>query len=339
MLVEPIQELSDAYLQFEEAGILATVSYRIKLTEEGIKMPPILYFLLILLSLIWGGSFFFIKVLLTDYGPFAIVFFRSLFGVVIILSLMLVMRKTIIPKNLPLKVLILIGVINSVIPWSLISYSETLISSSLASILNATTPIWTMIIGILFFTSKVTRLQSLGIIIGFTGIFILLDIDLDNLAINNYYGFLGMFTAAMFYGLSSQISRKYFRELSTYQIALYTLLTSTIVAGTIVLFTDSFHWSYLVTKPAALFSFLGLGSLGSGLAFIIYYHLILKGSAEFASLVTYLVPVTALFWGFTILGEEIKPSMMIGLLLILFGVYISGRKKKGRDKGTGSLSR
>jgi len=291
-------------------------------------MKPLLYIALFGLSLIWGGSFFFIEILLPVYHPYAIVFFRSFFGAIILLLLMLIMKKHFITENMPWKILIFIGITNSVIPWGLISYSQTLISSSLASILNASTPIWTMLIGILFFSVKVTRLQALGIFIGFLGIFILLDIDFSNLAINNYYGFLGMIAASMFYGLSSQISRKSFSHLTTYQIAFFTLLTSSIVSGIIVLFTDSFHWSYFISKPSVLLAFLGLGSLGSGIAFLIYYFLIQQGGAEFASLVTYLVPVTAIFWGAVLLKEEIKLSMIIGLLFVFTGVYISGQKKK-----------
>ncbi|OEF99700.1 hypothetical protein BHF71_07680 [Vulcanibacillus modesticaldus] len=295
-------------------------------------MTSLLYLGLLILSLIWGASFFFIKVLLSFYNPLAIVFFRSLFGIVIILSIMLFTHKPLLPPRKVWKVLILIGVINSVIPWSLIGYSEKEISSSLASILNATTPIWTFIIGVLLFSSKVSKIQIIGVITGFLGIFILLDIDLSQLAISNFYGFMGMILAAIFYGFSSQISRKYFKEISTFQISLYTLLTSALFSGIIIIFTDSFHWTILLTEPKVLLSFLGLGSLGTGLALIIYYYLIQNGGAEFASLVTYLVPVTALFWGALLLNEEIKPSMLIGLLLILIGVYISGKNKTKEPK-------
>jgi len=291
-------------------------------------LKPILYLGLFILSLIWGASFFFIKTLLVHYTPIGIVFYRSLFGTVIILLLMLFLRKKIWPNKKDWKILILIGLLNSVIPWSLIGYSETIISSGLASILNATTPIWTLIIGILLFSSKLNRWQIVGIVSGFAGIFILLDIDFSQLQINNISGFLGMIIAAIFYGVSSHLSRKYFQSLSAYQITFFTLAASTGISAAILAVTDSFKWSLFIAEPATLFSFLGLGSLGSGLALVIYYYLIQKGSAEFASLVTYLVPVTALFWGAAILGEAIHPSMIFGLALILSGVYISGRKNK-----------
>ena len=291
-------------------------------------MQPLLYGLLLALSLIWGASFFFIKVLLSSFHPFAIVFYRSLFGVLIILLIMLVTRKKIFPQTNKWGFVILIGILNSVFPWSLISYSETLLSSSMASILNATTPIWTVLVGILFFKSKINPFQWLGIFIGFIGIIVLLEIDITTLQIQNVYGFLGMISATFFYGLSAQMSRRYFAELTTYQISLFTLTVSTVITGFVVLLTDSFHWNILIAKPSVLLSVIGLGSFGSGVAYLIFYYIIQKGSAEFASLVTYLVPVSALMWGAIFLQENISLSMLIGLLLILGGVYISSRKRK-----------
>ena len=291
-------------------------------------MKPITIAALISLSLIWGASFLFIKVLLDFYNPFGIVFFRSLFGAITIFIIMLLLKKPIIPKNLPWKMIILIGILNSFIPWSLFGFSETSISSGMASILNATTPIWTLIMGALFYSSKSTPLQWFGILLGFVGIFILLDIDLNSLSINNTYGFIAAMLAPVFYGLSSHMTRRHLKELTNYQTSFYLLLVTVFTSGLVVLFTGSFYWSYLVTEPYALLSLIGLGSFGSGIAFVIYFYLIYEKSAEFASLVTYLIPISAILWGMTILNEELHTSMLLGLVLILLGVYISGRNKR-----------
>ncbi len=291
-------------------------------------MPGILYLLLFTLSLIWGASFFFIKILLTDYSPFAIVFFRTLFGIIVILSIMLITRRKIIPKNAPWLKMIFVGLFNSAIPWILISSSEKLITSSMASILNATTPIWTLIVGVIVFKSKIRPMQWIGISLGFIGIFLLLNIDVTQLVVNNYFGFFGVILAAICYGISSQFIKRYLNDLNSFQIALSTLVTASIVSGTLTAITGSFHFDYLISRPHLLLSFIILGGFGSGVAYLIYYYIIQKGSAEFASLVTYLVPVTAIFWGVTLLGEDLRMNMLIGLLFIFSGVYISGRKKK-----------
>lgn len=290
-------------------------------------MQSIIIVSLLTLSLIWGASFMFIKILLDYYNPFGIVFYRSLFGAITILIIMFLLKKPILPKKLPWKMLIIIGLLNSFIPWSLFGFSETLISSSMASILNATTPIWTLIMGILFFSSKSTYTQWLGILTGFIGIFILLDIDITQLSIDNSYGFFMALLAPVFYGLSSHMIRHYLKDLTNYQTSLYLLTVTALSSGIAVMFTDSFNFGYLVTEPKVLISLIGIGSFGSGIAFVIYFYLIYKKGAEFTSLVTYLIPVSAILWGVTLLNESLKYSMLLGLVLILVGVYITGRKK------------
>lgn len=292
-------------------------------------MPPLLYVLLGLLSLIWGGSFFFIKVLLESFGPWSITFLRCFFGVVTLLAIILLKREKFQLKNVPWKAVILIGLLNSAIPWTLIGFSETRISSSLASVLNASTPIWTLIIGILFFRLSATIYQFMGIMAGFFGILILVDMDWGNFYMSDSLAFGAMILVTLCYGLSSQISKRHFQSMSVYQVALFTLVVASITTGSFALFTEAPVWSNLL-EASVFWSFVGLGSLGSGIAHVLYYMIVKKGSAEFASLVTYLVPPFAIFWGYIFLDENLYLSLFIGLLFILFGVFISGKKKKAK---------
>ncbi len=285
------------------------------------------YIALIFLALIWGASFLFIKILLGYFNPFGIVFYRSLFGAITILIIMLILKKPLIPKKIPWGMIFLVGLLNCFIPWSLWGLSETLISSSMASILNATTPIWTLLLGIVLFSKGSKPYQWAGIIIGFIGIIVMMDIDINQLSINNNYGFLAAVVAPIFYGLSNQLTQRFLKGLTNYQTPLYILIVTIIFSGIAVGLTNSFNLQYFVSNPNILISIIGLGSFGSGIAFIIYFYLIYKEGAEYASLVTYLVPVTALFWGMIILTETINQAMIFGLLLILFGVYLSGHEK------------
>ncbi|MGD9677663.1 MAG: DMT family transporter [Vulcanibacillus sp.] len=285
------------------------------------------YLALLSLSLIWGASFLFIKVLLDYFTPFGIVFYRSLFGVVTIFIIMLILKKPLIPEKLPWVIIIIAGILNCFIPWSLFGLSETLISSSMASILNATTPIWTLMMGIFFFSTKSTFVQWMGIIIGFIGIIVMSGIDIRQLSIDNTYGFIAASLAPVFYGFSTQLINRFLKVLTNYQTSFYILLVTAISSGIAVGLTSSFNFNYFITDPSILISIIGLGCFGSGIAFIIYFYLVYKKGAEYASLVTYLVPASAILWGMTILSENINRSMIIGLLLILFGVYLSGRNK------------
>jgi drug/metabolite transporter (DMT)-like permease len=292
-------------------------------------MPAILYILLGLLSLIWGGSFFFIKILLESFGPWAITFIRCFFGVVTLLAIIVIKREKIQLKALPWKALIIVGLLNSAVPWTLIAFSETRISSSLAAVLNASTPLWTLIIGILFFRLSATIYQFIGLVVGFGGIIILVDIDLKNFHMSDSLAFGAMILVTLCYGLSSQLSKRHFQAISSYQVALLTLFVGTITTGSFALFKETPVWSNLL-EPSVFLAFVGLGSLGSGIAYILFFTLIKKGSAEFASLVTYLVPPFAIFWGFIFLNENLYLSLFIGLLFILFGVFISGKRKKAK---------
>jgi drug/metabolite transporter (DMT)-like permease len=298
---------------------------------RGIIVGVILYLLLLLLSLIWGFSFLFIKILLSYFTPITIVFLRSLLGTMVILVIMIIKGKKIIPDRESYWILITIGIFNSVLPWTLIIYSETLISSSMASVLNATTPIWTIFVGLVFFKSRILLIQWLGILIGFFGILILMGININHLAIDNLYGFMGMILASFFYGLAAQLSRRFFKNITVYQISLFTLLSSTIISS-FFLYTNEEIIITQLFEPVVLIPLIGLGIFSSGIAYILYYYLIQKGSAEFASLVSYLVPITAMFWGVTIMGEEISFRMIIGLILILLGVFVSGQKDKAKLK-------
>lgn len=290
-------------------------------------MPLLLYVLLGLLSLIWGASFFFIKVLLESFGPWSVTFLRCLFGVLTLLVILLIRREKIQFNQIPWKIIIVVGILNSAFPWALIAFSETRISSSMAAVLNASTPIWTLIIGLLFFRISSSIYQFIGIIIGFLGILILFDIDWSTFQMTESLAVGAMILVTLFYGISSQLSKRHLQTISVYQIAFITLTVGAITSGSAAMFFETPAWSQL-GDPVVFWSLIGLGSLGSGIAYIIFFVLIQKGSAEFATLVTYLVPPFAIMWGYIFLSETLTLSLFVGLFVILLGVFISGRKKK-----------
>jgi drug/metabolite transporter (DMT)-like permease len=290
-------------------------------------MPMLLYVLLLALSLIWGASFFFIKVLVESFGPISVAFLRCLFGLITILLILLIKREKIAFSQVPWVPVIAVGFLNTSIPWVLLAYSEMSISSSLASVLNASTPIWTLIIGIVIFKLRSNWYQFIGIMIGFVGILILVDIDYNNVFNSDSLAFVAMIIVTLCYGLSAQISKRYLQTLSVYQICAITLAIGTISSGSASVLFESPSFGLLLNLTI-FWSLIGLGAIGSGIAYIIFFMLIQKGSAEFATLVTYLVPPFAILWGFLFLDETIELTLFIGLALILVGVFVSGRKKK-----------
>lgn len=292
-----------------------------------------LYSGLIGLSLIWGTSFLFIKVLISSMAPEAAVFGRCFFGAFVLFIIYLFTKQKNPLKKLPWVHILFVALTNNVLPWLLICSSETKLSSSLASILNATTPIWTLIIGFIFFSSQLKKVQWLGILVGFIGIFILSDFKIGAVHSGNFLGIILMSGATICYGVGAQLSKKHLSNLSVAETSFFTLLVSAIISFIIM----------LITAPESLPVFIhfniimplvGLGALGSGVAYILYYFLVKEGSAEFASLVTYLVPVSAIIWGAILLKENINILMIIGLSVIFAGVYISSLKSKRKTSVT-----
>ncbi|WP_098744050.1 DMT family transporter [Paenibacillus sp. EZ-K15] len=287
-------------------------------------MARSLYIALILLSLIWGGSFFFIKNLLHDFGPWGIAFLRSTFGFLFITIVMLIMRKPFALREIRWLPTVVIAMINMALPWTLIGFSETRLASSMASVLNATTPIWTMLVGLVFFGSVFRRIQWMGMGVALVGLIILLGIRPGSFITVDFIGFAAMIGATLCYAVGSQLSKRLLGGLTMYQLTFGTLLGAMVGSGIIAFTTEKIDLSK-IGEPANIGSLVGLGIFGSGVAYILFNYMVLKGSPEFATSVTYLVPATAMIWGYTLLDEPIGWRLIIGLILILSGVFITNR--------------
>jgi drug/metabolite transporter (DMT)-like permease len=225
--------------------------------------------------------------------------------------------------------MIAMALINTAIPWALIANSETHLTSSMASILNATTPVWTIVVGILLFRHASTKFQWWGVGIATIGVIVLVGIKPGSLISVDMVSLISMLSATFCYAIGSQLSKRLLTGYSMYQISFGTLLTCMISSGSVAFSTESISLEHVVSW-SNIPIIIGLGVFGSGFAYILYYYIVQKGSAEFASMVTYLVPSTALIWGYTLLNEEIKWNMLMGLLIILGGVFLAGRE--GRKK-------
>ncbi|WP_191561304.1 DMT family transporter [Metabacillus idriensis] len=291
-----------------------------------------LYGALIGLSLIWGLSFVFMKWLLPPAGVWGIVFLRCLAGAIILLPVLLWRRKE-IKGRLPWKALIVVGIFNCGLAWGLIPLSETVIDSTTASILNATTPIWTGLIGFILFSYRLTSRQWIGILIGFFGILMLMDFQFGQLFGKKFVGIGTMLAAAICYGLAGQLTKRFLSEIGVLVISTFTLLTGALVGLIGMLLTEPFKPDVLL-NPLPFLAIIGLGCFGSGLGQLIYFYINKNGSPELAATVTYLIPVSAMVWGYLFLQETITANIIIGLLIIFAGVYLSSKKSK--DKRTNS---
>ncbi|WP_226681042.1 DMT family transporter [Sutcliffiella horikoshii] len=290
-----------------------------------------LYAALFTLSLIWGMSFLFIKLLVVDLGVWGVVFWRCMFGAGTLFILLLIQNKLKLLRNLPLLPIVLIAILNNALPWALIAVSVTSISSSLASVVNATTPIWTILIGFSIFSSKMEKMQWIGVSVGFLGIIVLLELNILQLFQDNLLGVGTMLGATICYGFGAHLSKRHLQNTPITVISFSTLAVAGILSGIMLAFVQPTGF-LAVGSLSILVSLIGLGVFGSGVAYLLYYYMVKEGSAEFASLVTYIVPITAMLWGSILLGEKITPHMLFGLILIFSGVYLSSYKTKEKKQ-------
>ncbi|CAI6015659.1 DMT family transporter [Cohnella sp. JJ-181] len=300
-------------------------------------MRQSLFSMLLLLGLIWGGSYYFIKVLIEAFGPWTIVMLRSGLGLAVISVYMAASGKPFGFKGLPWAAVAAMAIVNTCVPWAIIGFSETRIASGTAAVLNATTPLWALALGILFFGTTARRTHWTGMASTAAGLLTLLDFGPSDAARVDGLGFAGMLAASFFYGLGSHLSRRLLDRITPYQATFFTLLLSTLVSGIAASFSESFPIRELA-DPRHLLVLFGLGVFGSGLAYMIFYRLVQKGGPEFATTVTYLLPAISLLWGFALLHEPLRWHTAAGLVLILAGVYLSSRGARGGPEAERGLS-
>ena len=286
-----------------------------------------LYIALIGLSLIWGMSFVFIKWLVDPVGVWGTVFLRCLAGALVLLPIYFMQRRKGEKKPFPIWKLIVVGLGNAALPWTLIALSETQINSNTASILNATTPIWTGLIGFLFFSVVLTGFQWIGILVGFAGILVLMNFEVSGIFSSDFVGVGTMVLATMSYAFASQFTKKFLSGTSVVVISTFQLLIGALAGFIGMMLTNPISVGDLASGEV-IFGILGLGCLGSGVATLLYFYIMTNGSPEFASTVTYLIPGTAMIWGFVLLGEPVTHNLILGLMIIFIGVFLSSRKSK-----------
>ncbi|WP_276357951.1 DMT family transporter [Cohnella caldifontis] len=285
---------------------------------------------LLLLSLIWGGSYSFIKILLEDFGPWTVVFLRTFLGTAVVAIGMLAMREKFPIRNIPWLSVMGMALVNTCLPWALIGFSETRLSSSMASVLNATTPLWSLAAGVLIFGASAYRKQWIGMGAAMVGLLVLVGLNRESVISVDVVGFAGMMAASLFYGIGAQWSKRLLSVLSTTQATFCTLFFSMIGSGVMAFSTEHVPFERLVV-PQNMVVMAGLGLIGSGIAYLLFYRIVQKGGPVYATMVTYLLPACSLVWGATLMHETIPIRTVAGLALILAGVYWANRTHRPRS--------
>ncbi|WP_417694398.1 DMT family transporter [Roseibium sp.] len=284
-------------------------------------MTLINWALLFLLATIWGCSFIFAKVAVAVIPPLLLVFFRvAIAGIVLHLVLRLKGQRFPWTRQ-AFGPFLMMGLLNNAIPFSLLFVGQTALSASLASILNASTPIFTFVIAAVWLKQETTHLHRVaGVLLGFAGVAALLSSSLAGLAHDPVWAQLACLGAALSYGFAASYARRLRHH--TPLVAATGQLTGSSLLMLPVALVFIGAWSPLETPWTVWASLIGLSVVATAGAYLIYFRLLASAGATNASVVTMIVPAVAVIFGITLLGEALTLTQVGGLGLLLFGLLI-----------------
>ncbi|MFS1933916.1 DMT family transporter [Vibrio splendidus] len=292
----------------------------------NISMNARVWAMLILLSMLWGGSFFFVGVVVTDLPPLTIVALRVGIAAITlwIIALMIGLRP---PKELRVWGAFLgMGLLNNVVPFSLIVWGQTQIASGLASILNAATPIFAVVVaGILLPDERVTPLKLVGVGIGFVGVVVMIGLPALSGG-GSLIAQLAIITAALSYAFAGVYGRR-FKAMGINPIitAAGQVTASTMVLTPVALMVDG-PLDVVAMSGDTWAAIAGLAVLSTAVAYVLYFKILELAGATNVLLVTLLVPVSAILLGSLFLNESLEVIHFVGMLLIAIGLSaIDGR--------------
>lgn len=276
---------------------------------------------LLLLSAIWGSSYALIKVAVAGITPLTLVAGRLVLGAVFLLLTARLLGLRLPRERSMLLHLALMAVTGNILPFVLIAWAEVRVSSSLAAILNATTPFFTLLLAVsVLRTERLTLGKLIGIGVGFLGVGLLTGADLTDLGSSSGQGVVALIASSACYGIGFAYARRYVRgepiALSAAQMSIAALL----LAPFALLFGDV---GATDLNTARAISWLTLGLVPTGIAYIVYYRLIAGVGATRASYSTYIIPIVGVTWGWLLLDESLGLDALVGAAVIFLGLLIA----------------
>jgi drug/metabolite transporter (DMT)-like permease len=285
-------------------------------------------FQLALLAALWGASFLFIRVGVTDFGVAPLMALRVGIGA-LSLAIVLVARRplrqslaTLRSRAVPLLV---VGILNSAAPFCLFAYAELTLSAGVTSVINASAPLWGALVGFVWLKDRLSALRSAGLVIGFLGVSMLVW---DQIA-TSHGGSATPMTAALaagaglgatlLYGVAANYTKRYLTGVDALTVA-----TGTMIGATVVLVPlAALYWPAAPISLHAWGAVIALGVACTGVAYMLYFHLIATIGPARAITVTFVIPIFGILWGALFLGETVSAGMLEGGVVILIGTALS----------------
>ncbi len=283
--------------------------------------------LLVLLSVFWGGSFFFSKVIVQEVPPFTLVLVRFTLAAGV-LGAYLKAQRTPVPWSAATWTAFAgMGALNNLIPAALIAWSQQTIASGLASVLIAMTPVFSILVAHCFTTDdRMSASKAVGVALGIAGVAVLVGIDTLDGSLRTVPGILGCLGAALSYGFANVFGRRFKRLGIAPTVGAFGQLAATAVMVAPAAVAFDRPWLLPPPSTVAWIAMIGLVLLSTALAYAIFFRLLASAGTTNISLVTLLIPVSAILLGTLILGERLSAFQFVGMALIGLGlVAIDGR--------------
>jgi drug/metabolite transporter (DMT)-like permease len=274
------------------------------------------------LGFFWGSSYLFIKIGV-DNGlqPFTLIMFRLLIGFALLASVVAIARQPLPREPRMYGHLFVMGVVNIAIPFSLITYAEQTVDSSLAAVINGAVPLFVIVIAALFLKGETVTINRVaGLIVGFIGVAVLVGLDVTDLGSANTLGELALIGATVSYAVGNVYAKAHVHGLRPMVPALFQVFFGLVVVGALAFLTE--HPLATIPAPEAILAVVWLGLLGSGLAYLCYFRILQHWGATRTSMVAYLLPVVGIALGALVLQEQVTLSTLIGTILVIGGIAL-----------------
>ena len=294
------------------------------------------WLLLVTLSVLWGGSFFFAKLAVLELPPLTVALGRVAIAAAILVTLAR-MTGLALPDRLPAwRPYIVMGLLNNAVPFGLIFWGQTHIPSGLAAILNATTPLFTALVAhAATADERLNTARLVGVAAGLAGVTVMIGPDLLRALGADVLGQLACLLAAVSYAFAGVYGRR-FRGEPPLRVATGQLVASSVLLAPVVILLDR-PWTLAPPSATAIAALVALAALSTALAYLIYFRILARAGATNVALVTFLIPVSAILLGTLLLSEQLAARHIVGMIAIALGLAaIDGRPAKWAYRvGTG----
>ncbi|MCB1625413.1 MAG: DMT family transporter [Pseudomonadales bacterium] len=273
------------------------------------------FLLLIVVAAIWGGAYPLLRVGSPEFGPVALVVVRLAIASVVLLPLAR-WRPSVL---LQWRKLLLLGLINTALPFALFAYATLHITGGLASVINATTPMFGAVVAYFWLGERLGPMRVLGIAIGFAGVLFIVGGEIGTSTDDSLIGVIAALLGSAMYGIAANYTKRQLGTLDTKVIAAGNVVAAFLIMAPFTWFT----WPAKSPSTSAWWAVVALGLFCTALAYLLFFRLLSRVSASQAITVTFLIPIFGILWGALFLDEPITRVLLVSAGVVLVGVALA----------------